>query len=62
METLRKDFAIDLRVLGIASSTQMLLRERGVDLNTWKEDFEAHSRPTDMEVRAAAGACTHVLC
>jgi hypothetical protein len=51
VETLREEFAIDLRVLGIASSKSMLLRERGVDLDTWRDDLQAHGRPVDMAVR-----------
>jgi aspartokinase/homoserine dehydrogenase 1 len=37
---LRKEFGIDLRVLGVASSRHMLLRETGVDLEHWKEEME----------------------
>lgn len=45
---LREEFNIDLRVLGIASSSRMLLSERGVDLSNWKEEFEAKSQPVDL--------------
>lgn len=51
METLRNDFAIDLRVLGIATSKTMLLQERGVNLDTWQEDLKTQGKPLDMEVR-----------
>lgn len=39
-DQLRKEFNIDLRVLGIASSKKMLLSETGINLDNWKEDFE----------------------
>lgn len=36
---LRSEFNIDIRVLGIASSSKMLLSESGVDLSKWKQEF-----------------------
>lgn len=50
MEVLRRDFAIDLRVLGITTSSTMLLQERGINLDTWREDLKAHGQPADMKV------------
>ena len=43
-ELLRKQFKIDIRVLGIASSKTMLIQETGIDLDTWKEDMAAKVR------------------
>ena len=43
-ELLRKEFKIDLRILGIASSKKMLLKESGIDLDDWKAEFEAKVR------------------
>jgi len=48
-EQLKREFNIDLRLLGIASSKKMLLCETGVNLDTWKEDFETNSVPCDLE-------------
>lgn len=52
---LHDEFNIDLRVLGIASSSRMLLSETGVDLATWRADWEAHSVPADLKVRLGGG-------
>jgi len=46
--SLKTEFGIDLRVLGIASSRRMLLAESGVNLETWKEDLEARGEPLDL--------------
>ena len=40
-ELLHEQFKIDIRVLGIASSKKMLLQEKGINLDTWKEELEA---------------------
>lgn len=42
---LKEEFGIDLRVLGIASSQKMMLKETGIDLDTWKQDFDTKVRP-----------------
>ena len=39
-ELLRKEFKIDIRVLAIASSKKMLLRESGIDLDNWKQEMD----------------------
>lgn len=46
---LRDQFAIDLRVLAISSSKKMLLSEKGVNLENWKEDFDKDAKPADLE-------------
>ena len=38
---LREEYKVEMRVLGVASSTRMLLSSEPLDLATWKEDFEA---------------------
>jgi aspartokinase/homoserine dehydrogenase 1 len=48
VDTLRREFGVDLRILGIATSKQMLLRETGVDLENWKQEFEQHAQPADL--------------
>ncbi|MEW5316770.1 MAG: hypothetical protein WDW38_008120 [Sanguina aurantia] len=45
---LRSEFNIDIRVLGIASSSRMLLSESGVDLASWKEEFAEKAQPCDL--------------
>lgn len=45
---LRREFSIDIRILGIASSSRMLLAETGIDLNNWQEDFASKSVPVDL--------------
>lgn len=37
---LRKDFDIDVRLLGILGSKTMLLSDTPIDLSNWKEDFQ----------------------
>ncbi len=39
--TLRRELGVDLRVLGIATSKRMLLKETGISLDTWREQFES---------------------
>ena len=48
-QELKSSLDIDVRVLGIASSTRMLLSEEGINLTTWKADFErcAHTRASE---------------
>ncbi len=48
-EVLRRELGVDLRILGISSSNRMLLRETGVDLGRWREDWEQHAQPADLE-------------
>lgn len=49
-ERLKKDFDLDIRVRGIARSERMLLSEKGIDLSSWREDFEKNSIPYNEEV------------
>lgn len=39
-ERLRRDFDLDIRIRGIATSKKMLLSEEGIDLSSWKEELE----------------------
>ncbi len=48
-QVLRREFGVDLRILGITTSSQMLLRERGVDLDNWREEFKQHALPADLK-------------
>lgn len=48
-ERLRRDFNLDLRVLGIARSKSMLLADRRIDLATWRETYDSDSRALDLD-------------
>ena len=40
MQELRGNFDIDVRILGIMSSSRMLLSESSIDLANWKQHFQ----------------------
>ena len=42
-ERLKREFDLDIRVRGIATSKKMLLSEEGVDLSHWKEKFKTEA-------------------
>lgn len=42
-ERLKREFDLDLRVRGIATSKRMLLSEEGIDLRSWRDQFEKYS-------------------
>jgi len=48
-EVLRRELGVDLRILGITDSKKMLLKEKGIDLEHWKAQFEAEAQPADLE-------------
>ncbi len=48
-EGLRKDFGLDLRIRGIARSENMLLGDRRIDLDNWREDVSASTTKMDFE-------------
>ncbi|XP_062019440.1 bifunctional aspartokinase/homoserine dehydrogenase 1, chloroplastic-like isoform X1 [Rosa rugosa] len=47
--TLKEEFNIDLRVMGITGSRTMLLSETGVDLSRWRELQQEKGERADME-------------
>ncbi len=49
-ERLRKEFDLDIRIRGIATSKKMLLSEDGINLKTWKEDLEKYGVAYNEEV------------
>jgi len=49
MTRLREKFKVDLRVRGILASKRMLLSDSGIDLSRWREEFESHAVPTDLD-------------
>ena len=42
-DRLRREFDLDIRIRGIASSKKMLLSEEGIDLSSWREQFEKNA-------------------
>lgn len=59
-EALRRDFAIDLRVLGIATSKTMVLSEMGIDLGQWRQALAAGGKPTDLAAFSAGLAASYI--
>jgi len=57
---LRRDFNLDLRVRGIATSKRMLLAERAIDLAGWREALAANGEPLDLERFTAHVAAEHL--
>lgn len=47
-ERLLSEFKLDLRVRGISTSRQMLLAERGVALETWRDEFERGAESANL--------------
>ena len=41
-DRLRREFDLDIRIRGIATSKRMLLSEEGVDLSRWREEMKEH--------------------
>ena len=59
-QELREELDIDVRVLGIASSSRMLLSEEGIDVSKWRDDFSqcvARSRALTMTVHCPVACC-----
>lgn len=48
-DRLRRDFNLDLRVRGIATSQRMLLGARDVALSGWRETLDQHGVPTNLD-------------
>jgi aspartokinase/homoserine dehydrogenase 1 len=49
METLKKEFKIDLRVRGILNSKAMVLSEKGRSLENWRDSMKKCGAPADLE-------------
>ena len=49
METLKKEFKIDLRVRGVLNSKAMILSEQGLTLENWRESLKESGLPGDLE-------------
>lgn len=48
-EKLTRDFGIDIRIRGIATSSKMLLDNHQIPLTKWKEVFDQKAKPLDMD-------------
>src|SRR4029077_8961514 len=49
METLKKEFKIDLRVRGILNSKTMVLSDRSLSLEKWRDSVKESEAPSDLE-------------
>ena len=49
-ERLRREFDLDIRVRGIATSKKMLISEEGVDLSSWREQLRDYGIPYNEEI------------
>lgn len=56
----RREFNLDLRVRGIASSKRMLLADEAIDLKRWREELDQHGEPLDLDRFAAHVAADHL--
>ena len=59
-ERLRREFSLDLRVRGIATSTRMLLADAAIDLSRWREKLERDGEPVDLDRFTAHIAAEHL--
>ncbi len=59
-DRLRRDFNLDLRVRGIATSRRMLLADRSIDLADWRARLDRDGEPLDLERFTAHVAAEHL--
>ncbi len=59
-ERLRREFNLDLRVRGIATSRRMLLADQAIDLVRWREALERSGEPLDLDRFTAHVAAEHL--
>ena len=57
---LKQQFGVDLRVRAVASSRQMLLAERSIDLPRWREELAERGEPVDPGRLAAHVHADHL--
>ena len=53
MQELRGNFDIDVRILGIMSSSRMLLSESSINLASWKQQFQECAPELALAPRAS---------
>lgn len=51
-EKLEQEYHVDFKILGIASSKKMLNSENGIDLESWKTEFDQNAAPIDLNAFA----------
>jgi len=56
----RKEFSLDLRVRGLATSKRMLLADASIDLAQWRERLLRDGEPLDLDRFAAHIAASHL--
>jgi bifunctional aspartokinase / homoserine dehydrogenase 1 len=56
----RREFNLDLRVRGIATSKRMLLADAAIDLAHWREEFDRRGEQLDLERFARHVAADHL--
>jgi aspartokinase/homoserine dehydrogenase 1 len=59
-DRLRRDFNLDLRVRGVATSRRMLLADRAIDLADWRARLDRDGEPLDLERFTAHIAAEHL--
>src|ERR1044071_5041648 len=59
METLRKEFKIDLRVRGVLNSKAMILNEQGRTLENWRESMKESDLAGDLDAFVAHVQADH---
>lgn len=59
--TLKEEFNIDLRVLGIMGSKTMVLDEGGIDLSRWRAALEEQGEAADMAKFSSHICCNHFV-
>jgi bifunctional aspartokinase / homoserine dehydrogenase 1 len=59
-ERFRRDFNLDLRVRGIATSKRMLLADSAIDLGRWRDELDRLGQPLDLERFAVHIAAEHL--
>ena len=60
-QELKEELDIDVRVLGIASSSRMLLSEEGIDLSKWRDDFSQCVSCLPAAEKARVAHCHRIL-
>ncbi|MFA6402978.1 MAG: bifunctional aspartate kinase/homoserine dehydrogenase I [Salinivirgaceae bacterium] len=51
---LKEEYAIDIRLAGVANSKKMLFNSKGISLESWKQDLLSHGKPMDLTVFIAS--------
>ena len=57
---LQDEFGLDLRVRAIATSSRMVLAERRVNLDDWRNELETNGEPVDWDVFSAHVNADHL--